>query len=85
MACEKVVIATSVGGILDAVSDCENGRLVPAKDSDQLASAINELLSDNELRRKLGIAARKTIINGFSPQKELQGNLEVYRSLGLNP
>ena len=85
MACEKAVIGTSVGGILDAVSDCENGRLVPAKDSAQLASAINELLSDNEQRKKLGMAARQTIINSFSPHQELQGNLDVYRSLGLNP
>ena len=83
MACEKAVISTPVGGILDVVTDCENGRLVPAKDSDQLASVIHELLSDNQLRMKLGNAARQTIIEKFTLQKELNENLAVYSNLGL--
>jgi glycosyltransferase involved in cell wall biosynthesis len=83
MACEKAVIGTSVGGIPDAVTDCENGRLVPANDVDQLANVIHELLSDNQLRMKLGEAARQTIIEKFTLQTELNGNLAVYSSLGI--
>lgn len=83
MACGKAVIGTEVGGIVDAVTDCQNGRLVPAKDTAQLAYVINELLSDNQLGKKLGIAARQTIMNHFTPQAELNGNLSVYRHLGL--
>jgi len=83
MACEKAVISTTVGGIPDAVTDCENGRLVPAKDRDQLANVIEELLSDNQLRVKLGKAARQTIIEKFTLQTELNGNLALYRHLGL--
>jgi glycosyltransferase involved in cell wall biosynthesis len=83
LACEKAVIGTTVGGIPDAVTDCENGRLIPANDVDQLASVIQELLSDNQLRMKLGEAARQTIIEKFTLQTELNGNLAVYSNLGI--
>jgi glycosyltransferase involved in cell wall biosynthesis len=83
MACEKAVIGASVGGILDAVTDCENGRLVSTNNANELASTINEVLSDESLRMKLGSAARQTIMNKFTLQAELDGNLALYRQLGL--
>ena len=85
MACEKPVIATPVGGMLNVVIDGENGIFVPVKDGDALAKAIELLLEDQALRQGLGQAARQTILSGFSLQKELDGNLDVYRGLGLNP
>jgi glycosyltransferase involved in cell wall biosynthesis len=84
MACEKAVIGTSVGGIVDAVTDGENGKLIPAKDPYALADAICNLLSDETLRKKYGSAARQTIMSKFTPEMELEGNLSLYRKLGLN-
>lgn len=83
MACERAIIGTSVGGIKDVVVDCENGKLVSTNDADELANAINELLTNEDLRRKLGSAARRTIMDQFTPQAELDGNLAIYRRLGL--
>lgn len=83
MACEKAVIGTPVGGIIDAVIDCENGRLVLTNDAVELANAIQELLTNEELRTRLGRAARQTIVDRFTQQAELDGNLAVYRQLGL--
>ncbi|HET9911790.1 MAG TPA: glycosyltransferase family 4 protein [Anaerolineales bacterium] len=83
MACEKAVIATPVGGILDAVSDCENGRFVRTNDADELAETINELLVDESIRAKLGKAACQTITKKFTMQAELGTNLTVYRRLGI--
>jgi glycosyltransferase involved in cell wall biosynthesis len=85
MACGKPVIATPVGGILDVIKDGENGILIPVNDGDALANAIHEVLSNAELSNRLGKNARQTIINAFSLQRELDGNLDVYRKLGLNP
>ena len=85
MACGKAVITTPVGGMLDVVNDGENGIFVPVNDSDALANTIHELLNNAELRNRLGKAARQTITDGFSPQKELDANLDIYRKLGLNP
>ena len=83
MACERAVIGTPVGGIPDAVSDCENGRLVRTNDAAELADAMSELLTNEPLRKNLGSAARQTILNRFTLRAELDGNLAVYRRLGL--
>ena len=85
MACEKAVIATPVGGILEAIENRDNGILLPAKDADSLSKAIIELLGDEPLRGRLGKSARQRVILDFTLEKELSGNLEVYRGLGLNP
>jgi glycosyltransferase involved in cell wall biosynthesis len=85
MACGKPVIATPVGGMLDVVKDGENGIFIPVNDADALANAIQEVLENAELRNRLGNAARQTVMDGFSPQKELDSNLAVYRKLGLHP
>ncbi|MEO8355239.1 MAG: glycosyltransferase family 4 protein [Chloroflexota bacterium] len=84
MACEKPVIATSVGGITDVVMDWDNGILVPANDAGALSNAISHLFEDESLRRKLGVTARQTIVAKFTPQLELEENLKIYRKLGLN-
>jgi len=83
MACEKAVIATPVGGIVDAVTDCENGKLVSTNDAGELANTIHDLLVDENLRKKLGSAARQATMNKFTLQLELDGNLDLYRRLGL--
>jgi glycosyltransferase involved in cell wall biosynthesis len=84
MACEIPVIATPVGGIVDAVRNCRNGRLVPTNIVDEWAEAMDELLTNADLRKDLGRAGRQTIKDQFTLQSELDGNLAVYRRLGLN-
>jgi glycosyltransferase involved in cell wall biosynthesis len=83
MACEKAVIATPVGGITDAVTDCETGRFVRTNTASELAEAIQELLDNEALRKKLGSAARQIVERKFTLQAELEGNLAVYHQLGL--
>jgi glycosyltransferase involved in cell wall biosynthesis len=83
MACEKSIIATPVGGVLDLVSNCENGRIVPVNDVNFLTAVIQELLSDNIRRKELGSLAPRTIQSRFTLQNELNSNLLLYRNLGL--
>lgn len=83
MACRKAVIGTPVGGIPDAVVDCDNGRLVAVSNANELADTINELLADESLRMKLGTRACQTIKEKFTLQAESNANLDVYRRLGL--
>jgi glycosyltransferase involved in cell wall biosynthesis len=47
-------------GPREIVVDRENGLLVPHQDVDALAAAINEMIEDEELRRRCGAAARAT-------------------------
>jgi glycosyltransferase involved in cell wall biosynthesis len=53
----KPVIGTTAGGHADMIDDGVNGMLVPAGDVGALASAMSELVSDGDLRARLGSAA----------------------------
>jgi glycosyltransferase involved in cell wall biosynthesis len=54
MAFAKPVVAAASGGATDLVKDGVNGLLVPPHDGEQLAQALNRLLSDDSLRVELG-------------------------------
>jgi glycosyltransferase involved in cell wall biosynthesis len=81
MACGIPVVATPVGGVLDVIKDRENGMMVPVNDVDALGQAIETILTDEPLRKKITEAARRTIIENYRPELELNANLEVYRKL----
>lgn len=63
MAAGKPVVATRVGGIPEVVGDA--GLLVPPEDPEKLRNAINHMLSDDELRHKLGRMAEKRASSFF--------------------
>jgi glycosyltransferase involved in cell wall biosynthesis len=79
MACGRAEIGTSASGIPDAVTDCENGRLVSTNNAEELARAMEELFMDKNLRMRFGNTACQTIADRFT----LRGNLAVYRRSGL--
>ncbi len=83
MACEKAVVATPVGGVVDVVEDGKNGVLVNVNDAESLAESILQLLSQPENRRAISRSAREAVVRQFTPEKELEANLQVYKSLGL--
>jgi glycosyltransferase involved in cell wall biosynthesis len=60
MAQGKPVIATNVGGIPDFVKDGVNGFLVNYGDVETLANLMLILLTDDNLREKMGENARIT-------------------------
>ena len=61
MAYARPVVASSVGGLPDMVRDGETGLLVPPGDPVALRGAIERLLADQALRRRLGEAGRERI------------------------
>lgn len=54
MAWEKPVVATNVGGIAHMLDDRQSGLIVPPGDADALAQALVQLLSDAQLRQRMG-------------------------------
>jgi glycosyltransferase involved in cell wall biosynthesis len=84
MAAARPVVATEVSGIPEAVTDGVTGLLVPPDDADALAGALQRLLEDGALARRLGRAARDAAAERF----DLAGNsirlLRAFdRALGL--
>lgn len=78
MACEKAVVGTPVGGIADLLSHPGTGRMVPAGDVSALAETTIRLLDHPEERQSIGKTARDWVCQNYSPDKELQANLQVY-------
>ncbi|MHB1109273.1 MAG: glycosyltransferase family 4 protein [Devosia sp.] len=56
MASGLAIVATPVGAVEDIVVDSETGLLVPPGDVDALAAALTRLVTDGDLRRRLGAA-----------------------------
>jgi glycosyltransferase involved in cell wall biosynthesis len=81
MACGCPIVASSVGGILDAVRDGVEGRLVPAADSEALANALLDLLSRPQAALELGQAARRRARSDFSLASERQRDVALLESL----
>jgi L-malate glycosyltransferase len=81
MACRKAVVATTAGGLPEAVVDGETGALVPPRDDRALADAIVRLLGDPALRARLGDAGRRRVEEHFSAERMVRGIVRVYDSL----
>jgi len=78
MAYGRSVVAGAVGGLLDLVVHEETGLLVPPGDVGALRQALERLLADKELRRRLGEAGRERIRRHFSWEPVTDATLAAY-------
>ena len=72
------VVATSVGGIPEIITHNENGILVPPNEPEKLVTAINDILTNRELRDKLVENAHDYIIKNFTWEVLLPKYIELY-------
>jgi glycosyltransferase involved in cell wall biosynthesis len=80
-ACGLPLVATDVPGCKDVITDGQDGLLVPARDAHALANAIWRLAENNELARKLGMAARERVVRSFDETIVIERTLDVYQEL----
>jgi len=73
------VIASKVGGLPEVIRDGETGLLVPNEPA-AIAAAIRRLLDDQPLVRRMGLAARQTIVDRFTVDHMVRNTMEVYRA-----
>lgn len=73
MAHGKPVVAFEVGGISDWLTDGETGYLVPRKDVDAMARALDELLADPGRARALGDRGRAVVHERFPRERHVEG------------
>lgn len=81
MACGKPVIGVRKGALIDTITDGVDGFLVEENDVAALAAALTRLLSDRELARQMGAAARDKIVAHFTEQHRAKKTLELYERL----
>jgi glycosyltransferase involved in cell wall biosynthesis len=65
MAFAKPIVGAAAGGITDIVEDNSNGLLVPPRDPQRLLQALNCLLKDESLRKKLGQCGARVVRQKF--------------------
>lgn len=81
MAAGKPVVATAVGGVPEVVQDGVTGILVPPKDPHAIAKSILDMLQDDEMRLKMGIAGQKRAGELFSLKQNISQIQAIYESL----
>lgn len=78
LACGAPVVATDVGGIPEQVEDGATGFLVPLGDVQAMAIRIEQLIGDDELRRKMGVEATEFARKVFSLDTQVDAYLEWF-------
>jgi glycosyltransferase involved in cell wall biosynthesis len=81
MAMGVPVVATAVGGLKEVVADGETGTLVPYGNSEELAEAVVDLLSDDRRRLDMGNRGRERAFSVFHPSKYTQTLENLYLQL----
>jgi glycosyltransferase involved in cell wall biosynthesis len=79
-ACGLPIVTTDTPGCRDVVTDGVNGLLVPVKNAQAIADALELLIQDPELRHKMGSAGREIAVT-FSDIKVNRETLAVYSLL----
>ena len=69
MAMGVPAVCTAVGGLPEMIEDGVTGRLVPPKDPAALAEGIIDVLSDEDRRRAMGVAARERLERNFTLER----------------
>lgn len=68
MACALPVVATRVGALPEVITHGRDGLLIEPGDPSALTAHLSQLLSEADLRRRLGNAARQRVIAAFSQE-----------------
>ncbi len=77
----RPLIVTDVPGCRHFVRDGVEGLIVPPADAEALADALEKLARDPALRRKLGLAARARVLDGYTEADVRAGLARTYRAL----
>jgi glycosyltransferase involved in cell wall biosynthesis len=79
-ACGRAVVTTDVPGCRDAIELNVTGVLCNVKDTESLASTIEKLITNNDLRNSMGKAGRELAEKEFDIKKVVEKHFEIYES-----
>jgi len=81
MAMNLPVVATDVSGIPEFLEDQVSGMMVPQKNPLALADAVETILTDEALRKKVILEARKRITRDFNNQILINDLARIYSDM----
>jgi glycosyltransferase involved in cell wall biosynthesis len=77
------IITTDIPGCREVVTDDDNGLLVPPRNVPALVEALIKLLTDAELRRRMGARGRERAVSEFNMDSVISATLAIYREATL--
>lgn len=80
-ACGRPVVTTDMPGCRDVVLNHVNGLIVPPDDVHALAEALDQLISNQPLRLKMGAEGRRLVLDRFTTRHINSATLEVYHQV----
>ncbi len=80
-ACGRAVVTTDHPGCRDAITKNVTGLLVPPKNIEALADAIQRLVEDRGLRKQMGVAGRQLAKDKFTIEKIVEQHMNIYLEL----
>lgn len=81
MAAGTPVVATRSGAIVETVQDGETGLLVEKNNAPALATAILQLLENDDLRESMGRAGRQRAFDYFTWERAADKTLQLYKTV----
>jgi glycosyltransferase involved in cell wall biosynthesis len=73
------VIAANIGAFAEIVTDRENGLLFPPGDADDLASKVDDLLSDPIRLQRMRKCARETFEKNYTVEANHASLMSIYQ------
>ena len=80
-ACGRPIVAANTPGCREIVIEGYNGFLVPVRNAEALAKAIQKLAHDSKLRAKMGLCGRELVCEKFSNERVIEQTMKVYHEL----
>ncbi len=77
--CAKPVVVSNVGGLPEVVEDGISGFIVPAKNPQKTASAIEKLILDYQLRKQIGKNGRERVKKLYNWDDNVNKMLKIYK------
>lgn len=75
------IVASRVGGVTEIIEDQINGLLIDPESPEQIAQGVLALLDNRERAHEMGVAAHQKVVEQFSVDAMVEGNLAVYHEL----
>jgi glycosyltransferase involved in cell wall biosynthesis len=84
MAARTPVISTRAGGVMSIIKDGYNGYLVHVRKAAEIATRVNELLDNDELREKMSSRAYDNVVKRYTWKVIAKQFTKIYRNYASN-
>ena len=83
MSMKLPVVSADVGGCSEIIDHRSNGILYPSNDLDKFIESVEMLTEDGSFASRLGINARRTVVQNFSLDRMIKDYSEFYREFPI--